>query len=93
MSKFTFICEDDPCPFGESITTKRTFEFDAVHLEGIIGEFETFLRGCGFNINGYIDVCEYPTTESSKTKSYSEEELDDLDSIFNGKSLIRSDDC
>ena len=93
MSKFTFICEDEPDTFGHLIVAKRTVEFDAVHLEGIINEFETFLRGCGFNINGYIDVCEYPTTELSKTKSYSEEDLDDLDSIFNGKSLIRSDDC
>ena len=39
MSKFTLICEDDPCPFGGSITTKRTFEFDAIELEGIVGEF------------------------------------------------------
>ena len=91
MSKFTFICEDDPCPFGESITTKRTFEFDASHLDGVIGEFETFLRGCGFNINGYIDVVQVITDTKSSDE---EDDLDDLDSIFGGKkSLIRSDEC
>ena len=63
MSKFTFICEDEPDLFGESIHTKRTVEFNAVRLDGIIGEFETFLRGCGFQLKGYLEVCEYPTTE------------------------------
>ena len=89
MSKFTFICEDDPCPFGESITTKRTFEFDASHLEGIIGEFETFLRGCGFAIDGYLEV-----VRPDQKIVEDEDDLDDLDSIFSGKkSLIRADEC
>ena len=91
MSKFTFICQEEPCPFGESITTKRTVEFDAVHLDGIIGEFETFLRGCGFNIDGYLEISKYPTTEGCTSE---EDDLDDLDSIFFGrKSLIRADEC
>jgi hypothetical protein len=92
MSKFTFICQEEPCPFGESITTKRTVEFDAVHLDGIIGEFETFLRGCGFNFDGFLEISKYPTTEGCTSEKY-EDDLDDLDSIFNGKSLIRSDEC
>lgn len=92
MSKFTFICEEEPCPFGESITTKRTVEFNAVHLDGIIGEFESFLRGCGFQLKGYLEVSPYPTTEGCTSEQY-EDDLDDLDSIFNGKSLIRSDEC
>jgi hypothetical protein len=91
MSKFTFICEEEPCPFGESITTKRTVEFNAVHLEGIIGEFESFLRGCGFQLKGSLEVSPYPTTEGCTSEQYGD--LDDLDSIFNGKSLIRSDEC
>jgi len=91
MSKFTFICEEEPCPFGESITTKRTVEFNAVHLDGIIGEFETFLRGCGFQLKGYLEVSEYPTTEGCTSE---EDDLDDLDSIFSGKkSVIRADEC
>jgi hypothetical protein len=80
MSKFTFICEDDPCPFGESITTKRTFEFDAVHLEGIINEFETFLRGCGFHLNGYLEIVE------PNQKIVEDEDLDEYtESLFDKK--------
>jgi hypothetical protein len=58
MSKFTFICEDEPMPFADAIVTKKTFEFNADHLDSIIGEFETFLRGCGFHIDGFIEVIE-----------------------------------
>jgi hypothetical protein len=94
MSKFTFICEEEPCPFGESITTKRTVEFNAVHLDGIIGEFETFLRGCGFNLKGHLEIAETYAKETFPLNHKDEEDdLDDLDSIFNGKSLIRSDEC
>jgi len=50
MSRFTFICEDDPMPFADAIVTKKTFEFNADHLHGVIGEFETFLKGCGYHI-------------------------------------------
>jgi hypothetical protein len=55
MPKFTFICEDDPMPFSESIVTKRTVEFDAVLLNDVVSEFELFLRGAGFNPPGILD--------------------------------------
>lgn len=106
MSKFTFICEEQPSPFNDEVLAKRTVEFEASHLEGIIGEFETFLRGCGFYFDGHLEV--HKDEESSFEKnnfSLSKDgeldlearqsfDLDDLDSIFSGKkSLIRSDDC
>jgi hypothetical protein len=56
VSKFTFICEDESSPFADCISTKRTFEFDADTLDGVIGEFETFLRGCGFHLDGYLEM-------------------------------------
>jgi hypothetical protein len=56
MSKFTFICEDEPMPFADAIVTKKTFEFNADHLDSVIDEFETFLKGCGFTINGYLEI-------------------------------------
>jgi len=64
MSKFTFMCEDEPMPFADAVTTKRTFEFSAVSLNDIIQEFEYFLKGAGFYINGTLDVvpeeeCDY----------------------------------
>jgi hypothetical protein len=95
MSKFTFICEDEPMPFADSIVTKKTFEFNADHLDGVIGEFETFLKGCGYHIDGNLEI-----VEESKSlgqiypRDGHEDDLDDIDSIFSGKkSLIRSDEC
>ncbi len=107
MSKFTFICEDEPCPFGDSIVSKKTVEFNADHLDGIIGEFETFLRGCGFNFDGFLEVSEYPTTHSFNDGDLNRDgELDlearepynnlDLhtENLFKDKrSVIRSDEC
>ena len=58
MSKFTFICEDEPMTYADAIITKKTFEFNADHLNSVVGEFETFLKGCGFHINGFIEVIE-----------------------------------
>ena len=96
MSKFTFICEDDPMPFADAIITKKTFEFNADHLDSVIGEFETFLRGCGFHFDGYLEICkeeQRPLGEIYSKDGY-EDDLDDIDSIFSGKkSLIRSDEC
>jgi hypothetical protein len=95
MSKFTFICEDDPMPFADAIITKKTFEFNADHLDSVINEFETFLRGCGFHFDGYLEICkeEQPLGKIYPKDGY-EDDLDDIDSIFSGKkSLIRSDEC
>lgn len=55
MPKFTFICEDDPMPFSEGVVTKRTIEFDAVHINDVVSEFELFLRGAGFNPRGTLE--------------------------------------
>lgn len=56
MSKFTFICEDDAMPFSEGISTKKTFEFESHHLSAIVSEFQDFLKGCGFAIDGYLEI-------------------------------------
>jgi hypothetical protein len=57
MSKFTFICEDEPMPFSSGgITSKRTVEFNCVSLPDVLQEFEMFLRGSGFHIDGVLDV-------------------------------------
>ena len=105
MSKFTFICEDDPMPFADTITTKKTFEFNADRLDSVIGEFETFLRGCGFHFEGNLEIYKHEDSSFKKNNfSLSKDgeldlearqsfDLDDLDSIFSGKkSLIRSDE-
>jgi hypothetical protein len=89
MSKFTFICEDDPMPFADTITTKKTFEFNAEHLDSVIGEFETFLKGCGFSLDGYLEIVE------SNQKIVEDKDLDEYtESLFKDKkSLIRDDEC
>jgi len=93
MSKFTFICEDEPMPFADAIVTKKTFEFNADHLDGVIGEFETFLKGCGYHIDGNLEIVK-ESKSLSQIEPIQKVDLDDLDSIFNGKkSLIRSDEC
>ena len=56
MSKFTFICEDEPMPFAHGHSTTRTAEFESVQLDSILEEFELFLKGCGFTIDGKIEV-------------------------------------
>jgi hypothetical protein len=94
MSKFTFICEDDPMPFADAIVTKKTFEFNAEHLGSVIGEFESFLRGCGFNFEGTLSIFSEEELCPPSGCISEENDLDDLDSIFSGrKSLIRADDC
>ena len=57
MSRFTFICEDEPMPFSDGIVSKKTVEFNGESLDGIINEFEMFLKGCGFlslPVGGYV---------------------------------------
>jgi len=56
MSKFTFICEDDAMPFSEGIAIKKTFEFESHRLDAILSEFQDFLKGCGFSINGQLQI-------------------------------------
>jgi hypothetical protein len=55
MSKFTFICEEEPMPWASGITSKKTVEFNGESLDGIIGEFEMFLKGCGFQTKGTLE--------------------------------------
>lgn len=55
MPKFTFTCQEEPMPFSDSISSKRTVEFTAETLSQIIPEFENFLRGCGYFFEGELD--------------------------------------
>jgi hypothetical protein len=68
MSKFTFICEEEPMPFVASVVTKRTVEVRADSLDDILIEFENFLRGCGFHFEGnvIIDQETWPVEEANK---------------------------
>lgn len=48
--KYKFICEDT---FNN---TNLTLETSAVSLDQLLTDFADFLRGAGFQINGYLDV-------------------------------------
>lgn len=56
MSKFTFICEEEAMPFADAVSSKRTVEFKADSISNIVSEFEMFLKGCGFNFDGRLDL-------------------------------------
>ena len=79
MSKFTFICEDEPMPFADAIVTKKTFEFNADHLDSIIGEFETFLRGCGFHLEGNLEFVSEPLGKKYSKDNFSLSKDGELD--------------
>lgn len=87
MSKFTFVQEQN---YNNS---KTTFEFEAVRLEDVLEQFQYFLQGCGYNLDeSHLEVVN--NEEWNSMTESKEDDLDDIDSIFNGKkSLIRSDDC
>jgi hypothetical protein len=50
------MCEDEHHPFSDAVIAKRTCEFSAVSLSDVIQEFEYFLKGSGFQINGTLDI-------------------------------------
>lgn len=56
MSKFTFVCQEESMPFADTISSKRTVEFEAETLDDIVSEFENFLRGCGFFFKGHLQM-------------------------------------
>ena len=60
MSKFTFICQEEPMPWSNGgITSKKTVEFNGETISDIVGEFEMFLRGCGFHFEGHLELVDY----------------------------------
>ena len=80
MSKFTFICEEEPMPFSEGrVISKKTVEFNGVSLTDIMQEFEMFLRGCGFHFDGVVDIVK--------------EEPDDLDEYTETIFPVGNADC
>jgi hypothetical protein len=50
MSKFTFVHTVNDL--------KITHEFEVIHLNYVIENFESFLRGCGFVFDGNLEIVE-----------------------------------
>jgi hypothetical protein len=54
--------------------TKTTIEFEAEHIDDILEEFSMFLRGCGFVINGVLEVI--PEEEYYATNIHTNNSMD-----------------
>jgi hypothetical protein len=54
---FTFVKESDGTVF-ESNQPNVGMEFESLTLPEIVLNFETFLRGCGFDFDGHLDFVE-----------------------------------
>jgi len=53
MSRFYFVHEES------SPYTRVSIETDAVSLDDVLNEFENFLRGSGYHINGRLEVVDW----------------------------------
>ena len=62
MSKFTFKFEEQTVDTGNKSTT---IEFNAISLNTILNEFTDFLKGCGYRIDGYVDIVNPEGTPST----------------------------
>jgi len=52
-----FSKEPDGTPL-ENNQSRLVMEFDAVELPDIVSHFEDFVRGCGFILDGHLDITE-----------------------------------
>jgi len=68
MNKFTLLLEDMNYDF--EIERKITSEFNSEQLDDIIGNFENFLRGCGFHFDGNLEIVEYVKEVEQHSPSY-----------------------
>jgi len=67
MPKFTFTCEHEhPIKKDVNIST-ITYESNRDYLGDILEDFRDFLKGCGFQIDGNIDIVD---EEEPETLSY-----------------------
>lgn len=56
MPKMTFVCEHQHPIHKDSNLSKLTYESNREYLYDILEDFEDFLRGCGFYIDGKLEV-------------------------------------
>lgn len=56
--KFTFTCE-------QADQTKITYETQKETLDEVLSEVKTFLKGCGYQIDGELEITENFYLESS----------------------------
>lgn len=69
MPKMTFTCEHPSLLDGKTNLAKITYESNREYLYDIIEDFEDFLRGAGFVVDGKLDVVESLPEEPTITIS------------------------
>lgn len=76
MTTFTFTRQ-----FHGFGSPKTTVEFEADQLEDVLENFTDFLRGCGYHIDGHLEVAEtYTPRERCDSERYDEsDQKEDLD--------------
>ena len=73
--KYVFTQVDDYTP------SQTTQEFTADSVGVVLSQFEMFLRGCGFVINGTLDVV--PEEEYNSIVDYDQPSFDELEQQWN----------
>jgi hypothetical protein len=84
MTYFRFEATDEQ---HDSTLTK---EFEAVQLQDILGEFQYFLKGCGFEFAGNLELVPEETTSFGECGSWGNEDVNnfypaggvDFDSLY-----------
>lgn len=56
MPKLTFVCEHKHPIHKDSNLSKVTYESNRDSIDDIIADFEDFLRGCGFVVDGKLEI-------------------------------------
>jgi hypothetical protein len=82
MNKYTFVYEHTDI-FTEKLVTKLTMETHADSLNSILEEFENFLKGAGFVIDGRLDVVSDDYKFDDEYEFDDETDDDNSDDIWN----------
>ena len=78
--KYTFISKEGPgLVFGSGTETERTVTFNAHQLDTILEEFELFLKGCGFEFDGHLDIISDDVPEDKFSNSIAKKLDVDMD--------------
>ena len=80
--KFTFIGDyvTPPCETYHTrglcaIPTKTTLEFEAETLDTVLSQFKQFLQGCGYVVDGEIEIYRDETSPGTEVTDKLREEL------------------
>ena len=62
----------------------NTLEFDAEQLDDVLGNFELFLKGAGFELRGHVDIVPGWNEHNDPVDNWPDPAYDDLDPAHNG---------